>query len=164
MVAAPPQAVAAAAVALADRRFLSQHGRDGMRAGIGSHGGSGSRASRSEAARFTPAPLVALFGLPPDAAEPMALLASILGWHVLALDTQAAGWPAPPAAARLCLAMVPEAMTGSPTPPSLWAWSPDHILNEHISAEGLSILEQPLCIHRLERLLEMAGRAFVPMD
>lgn len=139
-----------------------------MRAGIGSHGGSGSTASRIAAARSRRAPLVALFGLPPDLAEPVALMASILGWHVLTLDTQAAGWPAPPAGTRLCLAWLPNGVTGSPPEsrflPRLWAWSPDNILNEHISAEGLSILEQPLCIHRLERLLEMAGRAFVPMD
>lgn len=96
-------------------------------------------------------PVLALFGLPASTAEPVAMLAEILGWQVAALPPG----PAPRPAARLCLAMVP-ADPGMPLPP-LAAWSPDIILNEHISAAGLSIMAQPPCMMRLEQLLEALG-------
>ncbi|WP_156257013.1 hypothetical protein, partial [Sandarakinorhabdus oryzae] len=49
------------------------------------------------------APRLALFGLPADVAEPVTLLAEILGWQVLPLPPG----PALPPPTRACLAMVP---------------------------------------------------------
>lgn len=91
---------------------------------------------------------LALFGLPPAVAEQVTLLAEILGWHVL-------HYPAGPAmrpSARACLAMLPACAAISAPP--LVLWSPEKNLNEHISRVGLSILDQPLCITRVEQMLE----------
>jgi len=95
------------------------------------------------------APLLALFGLPPALAEPVGLLADTLGWRVM---SRACGGSV---SAQLCIAMLP-ANPGETSP--LFAWSTDNILNELISREALSILEQPLCVFRLETLLQRLGR------
>jgi hypothetical protein len=58
--------------------------------------------------------------------------------------------PVPPA--RLCLAMMaPDRQL--PSPPML-VWSADAMLNEHISAHGLSKLDQPVRMSRVEQLLQ----------
>jgi len=92
-----------------------------------------------------------LMGLPPVLAEPVEILADILGWDV----TQLAPGPAMPPPADLCLAMVPVA-GAAPLPP-IAVWSPNKNLNEHISRTGLSILEQPPCIQHLEQLLQLCA-------
>ncbi len=91
------------------------------------------------------APLLALYGLPTQVAEPVMLLAGLLGWRVA---QRACGGSV---AARLCMAMLP---AGPGDAPPLMAWSTDNNLNEHISAAALSIMEQPLCVSRLELLLQ----------
>lgn len=96
------------------------------------------------------APLLALYGLPPELAEPIGLLAEILGWRVV---VRLCSGVLP---ARLCLAMLPARQRDEPA--SMLAWSPDNILNEHISREALSIMEQPLSVSRLELLLQSVGR------
>lgn len=94
--------------------------------------------------------LLALFGLPPALAEPVTMLADILGWQVAQLPPGPAMMPP----ASLCLAMLP-AEPGAPLPP-IAVWSPETILNEHIFQLGLSILEQPPCIQHLEQLLQIS--------
>ena len=97
-----------------------------------------------------PCPVLALYGLPSDLAEPVVLLAEILGWQVIMREDGAV------VPARLCLAMLP-ATPGQAAPayfPPLVAWSPDNNLNELISRQSLSILDQPACIDRLEQLLQ----------
>jgi hypothetical protein len=92
-----------------------------------------------------------LFGLPPAMAEPVAMIADILGWDVVALPPGPAMLPP----ADLCLAMLP-ADDGAPLPP-IAVWSPNKNLNEHISRAGLSILEQPPCIQHVEQLLQISA-------
>lgn len=90
-------------------------------------------------------PVLALIGLPGDVAEPVIMLAEILGWQTTLLPAAPVASPA----ALLRIAMLPG---GDERPP--WAvWSPDHILNEHISGSGLSILDHPPCLNTLEALL-----------
>lgn len=97
---------------------------------------------------------LALFGLPPVLAEPVMMLAEILGWQVESfLSGQAV---CPPA--RLCLALLP-AGAGERGPVA--AWSPELNLNELISQAGLSIMDQPLCITRVEQLLDPGLRTIV---
>lgn len=101
-----------------------------------------------------PAPLpdqrLALIGLPPELIEPVTMLADIMGWEVLTL----AGGPVMRPPVRLCLAVLP----GTPDDPSpLAAWSPDTNLNEHISRLGLSRLDHPPCLTRLELLLQLGA-------
>lgn len=99
------------------------------------------------AAAVPPPHRLALFGLPPALAEPVTMLAEILGWQVV-------GFPPGPAVcpqARLCLAMLP-ARDDEQMP--IVAWSPEINLNEHISRAGMSIMNQPLCISRVEQMLE----------
>lgn len=104
------------------------------------------------AGRAAPAPhRLVLFGLPPAIAEPVTMIADILGWQVAMLPAGPAMLPP----ADLCLAMLP-AETGAPPPP-IAAWSPDKNLNEHIFRLGLSILEQPPCIQHLEQLLQITA-------
>jgi hypothetical protein len=88
-----------------------------------------------------------LFGLPPVLAEPVTMLAEILGWQVESFPSGLAVCPP----ARLCLAMLP-ASPGERGP--IAAWSPELNLNELISQVGLSIMDQPLCITRVEQMLE----------
>jgi hypothetical protein len=88
-----------------------------------------------------------LFGLPPVLAEPVTMLAEILGWQVESFPSGLAVCPP----ARLCLAMLP-ASPGEGGP--IAAWSPELNLNELISQAGLSIMDQPLCITRVEQMLE----------
>jgi hypothetical protein len=88
-----------------------------------------------------------LFGLPPVLAEPVTMLAEILGWQVESFPSGLAVCPP----ARLCLAMLP-ASPGERGP--IAAWSPELNLNELISQAGLSIMDQPLCITRVEQMLE----------
>ena len=76
------------------------------------------------------------------------MLAEILGWQVLHYPEGPAMRPP----ARACLAMLP-ACAGIKAPP-LVLWSPERNLNEHISRLGLSILDQPLCITKVEQMLE----------
>jgi hypothetical protein len=93
---------------------------------------------------------LALIGLPPAIIEPVTMLAEIMGWQVLCLS----GGPVMRPSARLCLAVLP----GAPDDPSpLAAWSPDSNLNEHISRLGLSRLDHPPCLIRLELLLELGA-------
>jgi len=94
---------------------------------------------------------LALFGLPPALAEPVAMIADILGWAVAVRPPGPAMLPP----ADLCLAMLP-ADAGAPMPP-ITVWSPNKNLNEHISRSGLSILEQPPCIQHLEQLLQISA-------
>jgi hypothetical protein len=90
-------------------------------------------------------PVLALIGLPADVAEPVCMLAEILGWRITLLPAAPVASPA----ALLCIAMLP---AGDARPP--WAvWSPDHVLNEHISGAGLSVLDHPPCLNKLESLL-----------
>ena len=90
---------------------------------------------------------LALFGLPPVLAEPVTMLAEILGWQVESFPSGQAVCPP----ARLCLALLPAgAGEGGPVA----AWSPELNLNELISHAGLSIMDQPLCITRVEQMLE----------
>jgi hypothetical protein len=140
------------------------HLNDGQRAewhledvaAAASHAAS-SAARRNHQAAMRPAPvppdapLLALYGLPPAVAEPITLLAEILGWRVAARLCGGA------LKARLCLAMLP-ARSATETA-SILAWSTDNILNEHISRQALSIMEQPLSVSRLELLLQETGRA-----
>lgn len=93
---------------------------------------------------------LALFGVPPALAEPVTLVAEILGWEVV---QQPAG-PAVRLQARLCMAMQPPT-GGSPLP--LAVWSPENNLNEHINRAGLAKMDQPLCITRVEQLLQALG-------
>lgn len=102
------------------------------------------------AALAADAPVLALYGLPPPLAEPIGLLAEILGWRVV---VRLCGGALP---ARLCLAMLPARTPAEPAP--ILAWSTDNILNELISGQAMSILEQPLSISRLELLLQHSGR------
>ena len=88
-----------------------------------------------------------LFGLPPVLAEPVTMLAEILGWQVENFPSVQALCPP----ARLCLALLP-AGAGERGP--IAAWSPELNLNELISQAGLSIMDQPLCITRVEQMLE----------
>lgn len=93
---------------------------------------------------------LALIGLPPALIEPVTMLAEIMGWDVLTL----AGGPVMRPPVRLCLAVLP----GTPDDPSpLAAWSPDSNLNEHISRLGLSRLDHPPCLTRLELLLQLGA-------
>ena len=94
---------------------------------------------------------LALFGLPPGVAEPVSILAEILGWQVLLYPPGPAMRPP----ARACLAMLP-ACNAALAPPLLF-WSPENNLNEHISRAGMSIMDQPLCITRVEQMLEALG-------
>lgn len=99
----------------------------------------------------TGAPLLALHGLAgtaaETAAEPLVLIAQILGWQVRAAP------PGVTAAAQLCLAPLPLA-PGEQDRGTLLAWSPDSNLNEHVSRLNVSVLDQPICIHRVEQLLQ----------
>ncbi|WP_353216149.1 hypothetical protein [Sandarakinorhabdus sp.] len=90
-------------------------------------------------------------GLQAAPAEKAALIGDILGWAVTILPPGPAMRPR----ADLCLAAIP-ADAATPAPP-IAVWSPDNILNEHISAAGLSILDQPLCVQQLELLLAIAS-------
>ncbi len=90
---------------------------------------------------------LALFGLPPVLAEPLTMLAEILGWQVESYPSGQAVCPP----ARLCLALLPGS-AGERGPVA--AWSPELNLNELISQAGLSIMDQPLCITRVEQMLE----------
>jgi hypothetical protein len=114
-------------------------------------------------------PKLALYGLPPAVAEPVQLVAEILGWQVLAPAPalSLAGAPAPDA--RLCLALLPagegDALAAHPhAPPPLLVWSPDNILNELICREGLSVMDQPPCITRVDQLLQTANRSLDRMS
>lgn len=100
---------------------------------------------------MVPARRLVLFGLAPQLAEPVAMIADILGWDVALLPSGPAMRPS----ADLCLAMLP-ADAAMPAPPIV-VWSPNKNLNEHISRAGLSILEQPPCIQQLEQLLQIAA-------
>lgn len=92
--------------------------------------------------------VLALIGLPADVAEPVRMLAEILGWRVLQLPAAPVASPA----ARLCIAMLPADESRPP-----WAvWSADNSLNEHICGNGLSILDYPPCLTLLESLLSAA--------
>jgi hypothetical protein len=98
------------------------------------------------------APVLALHDLPADAAEPVVLLAQILGWRV---QLAVPGLSAP---ARLCLAPLPPAPGDAASHrPAIVAWSPDNNLNELISRANASVLEQPICIHQVEQLLQALG-------
>lgn len=88
-----------------------------------------------------------LFGLPLVLAEPVTMLAEILGWQVESVPSGLAVCPP----ARLCLAILP-ASSGERGP--IAAWSPELNLNELISQAGLSIMDQHLCITRVEQMLE----------
>ncbi len=90
---------------------------------------------------------LALFGLPPGLAEPVTMLAEILGWQVESFPSGQSVCPP----VQLCLAMLP-AGAGERGP--IVAWSPELNLNELISRAGLSIMDQPLCITRVEQMLE----------
>lgn len=93
---------------------------------------------------------LALIGLPPALIEPVTMLAEIMGWDVVTL----AGGPVMRPPVRLCLAVLP----GTQDDPSpLAAWSPDTNLNEHISRLGLSRLDHPPCLTRLELLLQLGA-------
>jgi hypothetical protein len=107
-----------------------------------------SRPGCSPIAGLPARPVLALFGVPPDVAEPVVLMASILGWQV---EERCFG---PAVSDRLCIAVLPPSHG---TMSLLVAWSPDTNLNELISREGLSILDQPPCIMRVERLLQQLG-------
>ncbi|OYQ27632.1 hypothetical protein CHU93_10220 [Sandarakinorhabdus cyanobacteriorum] len=93
---------------------------------------------------------LALIGLPVPLAEPVTMLAEIMGWQIMRLP----GGPVMRPAAQLCLAMMP---AGPADYAPLAAWSPDRKLNEHISQAGLSILDHPPCLSRLELLLGLAA-------
>jgi hypothetical protein len=93
---------------------------------------------------------LALIGLPAGLAEPIALLAEIIGWHILLLPPGPVMRPP----ARLCLAMLPAGPAGYAP---LAAWSPDAKLNELISGLGLSKLDHPPCLSHLELLLGLAA-------
>jgi hypothetical protein len=90
---------------------------------------------------------LALFDVTPTVAETVTLLAELLDWEVVAFPAGPASCPP----ARLCLAMLPDAGCRDRLPVA--AWSPDAILNEHISRAGLSIMDQPLCIAIMEPVL-----------
>ena len=94
---------------------------------------------------------LALIGLPAAVAEPVTMVAEILGWQVLCYP---AG-PAMPPPVRACLAMLPPC-ADTATPP-LVLWSQQSNLNEHISRAGLSIMDQPLCVTRVEQMLQTLG-------
>ena len=115
--------------------------------GLGPPGGA--RIALTAAKRRAPPPprRLAMFGLTALVAEPVAMLAEILGWEVVCFPSGPAVCPP----ARLCLAMLPETGAGAPSP--VVAWSPDMNLNEHISRSGLSIMDQPLCIANMEKML-----------
>lgn len=99
-----------------------------------------------------PAPVLALHGVPAALAEPLGLLAGILGWQVHCRAPGLGG------TAHLCLAPVPAASGESAEHgPALMAWSPDNNLNELICRQNASVLEQPPCINRLEQLLQTLG-------
>jgi hypothetical protein len=93
---------------------------------------------------------LALIGLPAGLAEPIAMLAEIIGWHILLLPPGPVMRPP----AQLCLAMLPAGPAGYAP---LAAWSPDPKLNELISGLGLSKLDHPPCLSRLELLLGLAA-------
>ena len=120
--------------------------------GFGPGPASGGRAALVAAKRRAPPPprRLALFGLPPDVAEPVTMLAEILGWEVVSFPSGPAVCPP----ARLCLAMLPGSPDCSEVRGQIVAWSPDLNLTEHISRAGLSIMDQPLCITRVEQMLE----------
>ena len=104
-----------------------------------------------------PPPLrLALFGLPLAVAEPVTMLAEILGWEVLHYR---AG-PAMPPPVQACLAMLPPCGATTNAGAPLVLWSPQSHLNEHISRTGLSIMDQPLCVAQVEQMLQ--GLACVP--
>lgn len=90
---------------------------------------------------------LALFGLARAQAEPVTMLAEILGWQVLSFPSGETRRPP----ARLCLAALP---AGADEHPPIVAWSPELNLNELISQAGLSIMDQPLCMSRVELMLE----------
>lgn len=106
-----------------------------------------------------PGPRLLLIGLAPDLAEPVTLLADLLGWRVAALP---AG-PVMRLPADLCMAMLPHETSSDPgtacaaTRPPLAVWSPNSNLNEHIFQSGRAIMAQPPCIHDLEQLLLTCG-------
>jgi hypothetical protein len=114
---------------------------------LGAAPASSSRATQVGLDVPPPARRLALFGLPSALAEPVTMLAEILGWQVESFPPGQSVCPP----ARLCLAMLP-ATTGERGP--IAAWSPELNLNELISAAGLSIMDQPLCITRVEQMLE----------
>jgi len=125
---------------------------DGFGAGKFQRGrAAGERAAGERAAvlrhHASPPRRLALFGLPPVLAEPVTMLAEILGWQVESLPSGQAVCPP----ARLCLALLP-GNAGKRGP--IVAWSPELNLNELISRAGLSIMDQPLCITRVEQMLE----------
>ena len=105
-------------------------------------------AGQAAAVACAPAPRLALLGLPAEVAEPVTLLAEILGWQVLPLPPG----PALPPPAHACLAMLPAC--AAVARPALALWSPDRNLNEHISQAGLSIMDQPLCVSTVEQMLQ----------
>jgi hypothetical protein len=109
---------------------------------------AGRAGDKAAAVRRTLPHRLALFGLPAVVAEPVTLLAEILGWQVVQYPAGMATRPG----ARACLAMLP-ACSAVQSPP-LVLWSPENNLNEHISRSGLSIMDQPLCITRVEQMLE----------
>lgn len=99
-----------------------------------------------------PGPVLALHGVPAALAEPLVLLAEILGWQVRA---RALGLGGP---AHLCVAPAPVAPGESAGQgPALMAWSPNNNLNELICRQNASVLEQPLCLNQLEQLLQTLG-------
>lgn len=116
-------------------------------------GPAAGRAGLAAAKRHLPHPprRLALFGLPPATAEPVTMLAEILGWQVISFPAGPAVCPP----ARLCLAMLPAGTDEHPPILApIVAWSPELNLNELISQAGLSIMDQPLCITRVEQMLE----------
>lgn len=129
----------------------SLHGGFGL-GGFGLGPAPGGRAALVAAKRRARPPprRLALFGLPPDVAEPVTMLAEILGWEVMSFPSGPAVCPP----ARLCLAMLPESPECREERGQIVAWSPDLNLNEHISQAGLSIMDQPLCITNVEEMLE----------
>ncbi len=94
---------------------------------------------------------LALFGVPPETAEPIIILAELLGWDVASFSPGPAFCPP----ARLCLAMLPNSHPGETGP--VVAWSPNANLNELISRSSMSIMDQPLCIANLETMLTLVS-------
>ena len=120
----------------------------GPRSGPACGPGRALRLGGGEVADPRAPPRLALFGLPSVVAEPVTMLAEILGWQVLHYPPGPAMRPP----VQACMAMLP-ACSAVEVPP-LVLWSPQSNLNEHISLAGLSIMDQPLCVTIMEQMLE----------
>jgi len=123
--------------------------------GLGDELGDGpgcGRADRSGRHAHRRVPILSLHGVPAGMAEPIVLMAEILGWQVRCCP---AGLLVP---AHLCLAPLPDQPGAtSASAPALAAWSTDNNLNELISRQNASVLVQPICIHQVEQLLQTLG-------